>query len=179
MTKHVKKLLKCRKKYRSLFISTGSEKYPSIYHKRKDANKAFVRLDEKQLMRDCKGCPKRLFQYIRSRNQRIGGILLRLPRSGFSKAEVLAEYFSILFSIDNSVRRKINSNDADLFMDIVVIEKESVLRLLRSLKRENFSSLDDIYFRTVKSLGDVIAELLAIGFYMSLWQSKLSRGGNG
>lgn len=187
INKEVKKLLRCRKKHWNMFISTGLEQYRSSYRKIRNNCKALIsrtrRSYEKQLVRDCKHSPKRLFSYIKRRTQRSDGIPslliqenpLSLARNDTEKAEAFSEYFSKVFSTYNEERSPIHCDCGDLLMDPVVIKKETVLSLLQHLKPDKSSGPDDIHPRIMKALSDVIAEPLAMLFDMSLRQSRLPR----
>ncbi|CAH8528433.1 unnamed protein product [Schistosoma haematobium] len=91
------------------------------------------------------------------------------------KAEALSEYFSKVFSIGNEERPMIRHDRDGSLMDPVVIEKDTVLRLLQHLKPDKSSGPDDIQPRIMKAISDEIAEPLAILFDMSLRQSRLPR----
>ncbi|KAH9591082.1 hypothetical protein MS3_00001154 [Schistosoma haematobium] len=138
---------------------------------------------KKQLIRDPRYSPKRLFSYIKRRTQRSDGIPSLLiqeyplisARNDTEKAEALSEYFSKVFSISNEERPTIHCGRGSSLMDPVVIEKGTVLRLLQHLKSNKSSGPDYIHPRIMKAISDVIAEPLTTLFAMSLRQSRLPR----
>ncbi|CAH8625859.1 unnamed protein product [Schistosoma haematobium] len=146
ITKSVRKLLRKRKNHWNMFISTGLEQYRSSYCKIRNTRKALIsktRLSyEKQSVRDSRYSPKRLFSYIKRRTQRSDGIPslliqenpLILAENDAEKAKALSEYFSKVFSIGNGERPTIHRDRDGSLMDPVVIEKDTVLRLLQHLK---------------------------------------------
>ncbi|CAH8669480.1 unnamed protein product [Schistosoma bovis] len=187
ITKTVRKLLRKRKNHWNMFISTGLEQYRSSYCKIRNACKALISKTrhsyEKQLVRDSRYSPKRLFSHIKRRTKRSDGIpslLIRdnpliLAENDAEKAEALSEYFSKVFSIGNEERPMIHCDRDGSLMDPVVIEKDTVLRLLQHLKPDKSSGPDDIHPRIMKAISGEIAEPLAILFDMSLRQSRLPR----
>ncbi|CAH8499909.1 unnamed protein product [Schistosoma margrebowiei] len=170
-----------------MFISTSLEQYRSSYCKTRNACKALISetrwSHEKQLFKDCENNPKILSSYKKRRAWRSDGFLLllvqkiqsTLARDGAEKAEDLSEYFSKMFFTVNEKQPIIDRNQGGLLMHPVVIEKDTVLRLLQHLKPDKSSGPDDIHPRIMKALSDVIAEPMAIMFDMSLRQSRLPR----
>ncbi|VDO93317.1 unnamed protein product [Schistosoma margrebowiei] len=134
-----------------MFISTVLEQYRSSYCEIRNACNALIsktRLSyEKQLVRDSRYSPKRLFSFIKRRSKRSDGIpsfLIRdnpliLAENDAEKAEALSEYSSQLYSIGNEERPMIRRDREVSLMDPVVIEKDTVLGLLKHLKPDKSS----------------------------------------
>ena len=186
INKETRKLLKRRKHFWDLFLSTGQASFKCEYKKIRNICKKTIAKSrtayERQLAYDSRTCPKRLFSYVKRRTKRSDGIpslLLSensalLAESDLAKAETFANYFSEVYSTCSVTTTCPVDNEIPAIGPLHVTE-DIVLPLITNLKPCKIPGPDGLHPRLLSSLADIISRPLTMLFNMSLSQAQLPR----
>nr|CAH8822191.1 unnamed protein product [Trichobilharzia regenti]CAH8832846.1 unnamed protein product [Trichobilharzia regenti]CAH8851638.1 unnamed protein product [Trichobilharzia regenti]CAH8868946.1 unnamed protein product [Trichobilharzia regenti]CAH8876533.1 unnamed protein product [Trichobilharzia regenti] len=179
-------LLRRRKRFWNLFVSTGLQQFRLKYCETRNQCKTLIHQSriayETQLVKSSPGCPKRLFSYIKRRTRKSDAIpplmleddQTNMAEDNLTKAEALSKHFSQVFS-DNIDTSFVNFPEGNLKMAPLYIGKDTVLKWLLRLNPGKSSGPDELHPRILTALAESIAEPLSVIFNMSLDQSKCPR----
>jgi hypothetical protein len=169
------------------YIETGDEQKYELYRKARNKAKGLVRKNYrnliKQVAKQAKTNPKKFWAYVNSKTLYKNDIpelqfmdkgtnTILLTNGITERAEVLSEYFSSVFTIDNQTKTIPGNKYSGQIIDHAVFTEEDVFIKLNSLNSAKSPGPDSIHPRVLKELAREFSEPLSNIFNTSVNEGK-------
>lgn len=190
LDKETLSLIKEKTRLNRKFINTKDEKTRKEYNRVRNKVVKAVRnrrkVYEKQLARDAKENPKRVWKYINLKSKTKQGIsdLCRdqsNPKSSktdddYEKANILADFFSSVFTVERDQELPELQLDPPRHQwNELEFHIEQIAKILRNLKADKSPGMDNIHPRFLKELSEELAIPLKIIFEKSFSTGELPK----
>lgn len=176
------KIKEKKRAYRT-FRQSGSEedynKYARARNQAKTACKKAVKDFTKNISREVKNNPKAFYSYARSRMKTREGIADLVTEDGTKltgnkeKADILNEYFSSVFTIDNDQTQPHFQEKCRDPLESLAINEEQVRKKLTALKPNKSPGPDSLHPYVLKELASSLAAPLTILFNKSIQVTQI------